>query len=541
MRSLFHDLSIGRRLSLAFGLVSVLLVVVAGSGIYAVDAQIAVRDDQQRLTAMRDDVKELRYLDNDVIGWQGFIYAEATATSPTKAVDPEAANMAGLIEVRPQVERLLSNFDVNALTEAERSTFELIEEQWGAFFAANDAWIEQLGRATSPADMRAAFTVLNDGDLANTWSALLESTESLVASVDERTDALADLSSAKGKGARISIPAAAGVTLLIALLLAVAVTRSIVRPVREVVVAIERVAEGDLTASPQVRQRDEIGRLAEAFDATMSSLRQIVATMASTATTVTTSAEGIAATSTAMSDSASATSSEAQRASATATAVSQNVETVASGSAQMSASIEEIARSSQGAADVVSEAVRGAEATSVTVGRLGTSSQEIGNVVKVITSIAEQTNLLALNATIEAARAGEAGKGFAVVANEVKELAQETAKATEDISRRVDAIQADAAGAVEAIDQIAAIVARINASQITIAAAVEEQTLTTREMNRNVTDAAAGSSEIAGTVSRVADAARLTTDSIDGLNQAVADLSQTSAQLQELVATFRYE
>ena len=212
--------------------------------------------------------------------------------------------------------------------------------------------------------------------------------------------------------------------------------------------------------------------------------------MAESATTVAAAAEEIAATSNSISASAVQTSSEAQLVSAAADAVSQNVQTVAAGSEQMGASIQEIARSAHDAAGVATEAVRTAEETGVTVGKLGVSSQEIGNVVKVITSIAEQTNLLALNATIEAARAGEAGKGFAVVANEVKELAQETARATEEITQRVGAIQADAAGAVDAIGQIGTVVARISDSQTTIAAAVEEQTATTQEMNRNVADAA---------------------------------------------------
>ena len=160
--------------------------------------------------------------------------------------------------------------------------------------------------------------------------------------------------------------------------------------------------------------------------------------------------------------------------------------------------------------------------------------------IKVITSIAEQTNLLALNATIEAARAGDAGKGFAVVASEVKDLAQETSRATEDISRRVEAIQADTHGAVSAIEEISRVIARISDFQTTIASAVEEQTATTTEMNRNVAEAATGAGEIAQNITGVADAARVTSEGVTQSQQATQELARLSTELGSLVSTFRY-
>jgi methyl-accepting chemotaxis protein len=179
-----------------------------------------------------------------------------------------------------------------------------------------------------------------------------------------------------------------------------------------------------------------------------------------------------------------------------------------------------------------------AEQTNATMSRLGASSVEIGNVVKVITSIAEQTNLLALNATIEAARAGEAGKGFAVVANEVKELAQETAKATEDIHQRVSAIQADTGAAAEAIRRMGTIVEEINDYQATIASAVEQQSATTSEMSRAVAEAAMGSQTIAASIASVADTSTTTTQGVSDAQGAAADLAAMSQNLRQLVGRF---
>ena len=233
------------------------------------------------------------------------------------------------------------------------------------------------------------------------------------------------------------------------------------------------------------------------------------------------------------------TSTQANVVSAAAEEVSRNVQTVATGTEEMSASIKEIAKNANEAAKVAQSAVKVAEVTNATVAKLGESSVEIGKVIKVITSIAQQTNLLALNATIEAARAGEAGKGFAVVANEVKELAKETAKATEDIGQKIDAIQTDTKSAVEAIAQISSVINQINDISNTIASAVEEQTATTNEIGRNVAEAAKGSSEIAQNISGVATAARSTSDGLTDAQKATVELSKMATELQKLVSQFK--
>ncbi|BCS32210.1 methyl-accepting chemotaxis protein [Luteitalea sp. TBR-22] len=233
------------------------------------------------------------------------------------------------------------------------------------------------------------------------------------------------------------------------------------------------------------------------------------------------------------------TAAQAGVVAAAAEQVSRNVQTVATGTEEMGSSIREIARNANDAARVAAQAVRATEATSASVAKLGTSSDEIGKVIKVITSIAQQTNLLALNATIEAARAGEAGKGFAVVATEVKELAKATASATEDIGRKIQAIQEDTRGATTAIAEIGAVIARVNDISATIASAVEEQTATTNEIARNVAEAARGSEEIARNITGVASAARSTTLAAEEARAASSDLARMAQDLSAVVSGYK--
>ncbi len=270
-------------------------------------------------------------------------------------------------------------------------------------------------------------------------------------------------------------------------------------------------------------------------------LQTLLKQVAANATGLGTSSQELKGLSVQMAANAEETSAQANVAAAAAEQVSTNVATVATAAEEMGASIREIAKSAAEAARVATTAVKVAVQTNRNGGQqLGESSGEIGNVIKVITSIAQQTNLLALNATIEAARAGEAGKGFAVVANEVKELAKQTAKATEDISRKIEAIQGDTKGAVAAIEQIGKIINQINDIQTTIATAVEEQTATTGEISRNVAEAAKGSGEIAQNVTGVAHAARGTTEGANQTKRSADDLSRTALEFQNRDSAFQW-
>jgi methyl-accepting chemotaxis protein len=221
---------------------------------------------------------------------------------------------------------------------------------------------------------------------------------------------------------------------------------------------------------------------------------------------------------------------QANAVASTSSNVSQNVNMVAASVEQMNASISEIAHSTAEASQVAAHAMGVVTTTNATVAQLGDSSIEIGKVLEVITSIAEQTNLLALNATIEAARAGDAGKGFAVVANEVKELAKETAAATDQIGQRIAAIQGDTQGAVSAIGEISDVIDRINNIQSTIAAAIEEQTATTTEIVRSIAEAATGSGAIAESIAILAES-----------SQDVARSAQDSTAVAETVGTVTKE
>jgi methyl-accepting chemotaxis protein len=408
---------------------------------------------------------------------------------------------------------------------------DLFTERWGQFNTA----LAALSQAT---DLRDPKVQAQSAQLAG----LMEQLDGAVTelTVFERADAgeVAERSEDAYRRGVLTMIIALFVGLVIAILIALRVAAGIVRPLADVQRVVGAMAKGDLSGRAEPRSGDEIGQMAVGVNQANESIRHALRTLAASAETLAGNADALNRTSNEITSDATESANQISVASDVAQQVSHNVQTVASGSGEMGASIEEIARNTNDGAAVAAEAVQQAQSTTGIMSQLGESSAQIGTVIKVISSIAEQTNLLALNATIEAARAGDAGKGFAVVAGEVKDLAQETARATENISRQVETIQADTQRAVTAIGKISTIIQRINDYQLTIASAVEEQTATTNEMNRNVSLAAEGSSGIAGNISSVAASAERTMRRAGENQRAAAELARLSAELKTVVSTF---
>lgn len=319
------------------------------------------------------------------------------------------------------------------------------------------------------------------------------------------------------------------------------VRRSITHSVESVETVVKGLTQGDLTRSAVINSNDELADMSRAVNLSNSTLREAFGSAASTSEAVRSESETVVNLTSKTAQAAADSAAQATAVAGAAEQVSFNVQTVAAGAEEMGSAIREISSNANEAARVAQEATEAAAVTTETVEKLGKSSKEIDDVIHTITAIAEQTNLLALNATIEAARAGEAGKGFAVVAGEVKDLAAETAKATDDITGRIAKIQDDTDSAVTAIRRISEIISQINDFQTTIAAAVEEQTATTNEMARSVTEAASGSSTIATNIGQFAGAASQAVEPLNALAATASDLQSKAADLRAELGKFKYE
>ena len=446
-------------------------------------------------------------------------------------------------------EQMLSTFDdgKNEYREMMDKLSPLIESVEGKEFYAEIQSTAQVFTGVAEKEIQ----LKKDGNGTEALRVLATQARPAFAAVDKATDAFANhLEEGKNKVAKdqdnavssskIWLTVLAVMGTLIGAAGALLIVRSISGSIGGMISLLLEIAKNNLVAEDiSVTTNDEIGQAGLALNKMKNNLQAVVQSIAGNALQVEGASEELSKTSQQITANSEETSAQAKVVSNAAQQVSQNLQTVATGAEEMGSTIKEIAKNATEAAKVATGAVRVAENTTATVSKLGDSSTEIGQVIKVITSIAQQTNLLALNATIEAARAGEAGKGFAVVANEVKELAKETAKATEDISRKIEAIQTDTKAAIDAIANISEVINQINDISNTIATAVEEQNATTNEMARNVSEAAHSSGEITSNIAGMAQAAESTSHGAGDTQKAAEQLVQTSAELRRLIEQFK--
>jgi methyl-accepting chemotaxis protein len=539
-RHALRDLKIGVRLAAAFAACGVLVGLAAYLGLSAQSKADGMRDQLEQVASHRALADLMLININDITGWQGLYLGDAAAFGVDEALSEDGYNRDGYLKSKAAIEAMFADVDTTGLTDEQQAILASTEANFQQLFEQDD-WVVSRLEARGLDAMPQIMNSINGGAAGEAWTAVYEDMSAFGDSLAKQEKALrADLEVVSARGHQM-VYLGLALVIIAGTAVVVGVTRSITRPVGRAVAVLQAVAAGHLDRRLEEDRGDEIGQLATALNSAVANLGNAMSEIAGTAVQLAGASEELSAVSGQMTSSASEASAQAGLVSSAAGQVSNNVQTVAAATEQMGASIREIAVNASNAAGVAAQAVVAAESTNATVAKLGESSTEVGNVIKVINSIAEQTNLLALNATIEAARAGEAGKGFAVVANEVKELAQETSKATGDIDQRIRAIQADTQEAVIAISEIAGIIAQISDTQTVIASAVEEQTATTQEMTRSVADAAVGSTDIAENITGVARTASDTQAAAGSTSSAAEELSRMAQRLQGLVAQFTYE
>lgn len=531
------NMRLAKRLTIAFGSLSALSLavsLVAWLGITAMNGSITDTTSEFDKMFMAKNVRA--DLDGIYLNVWGII-AQKDRAEKEKA-------RAELVKLRGASAETIAKLKAAAVTGEGKRLLSKIEETVGASRELNNQVIDL---AFIGKDTEAAAIFIRDG---------LVKKKSVDQAVDEfvswrnkrlaETDEVAKdtLSRVRWQVVFISI-----LTLALAQFFGVLITRSVSSPIATGVGLLDRISKGDLTHEPPEALRtrkDEAGDLARSLHAMTESLRRLireitsgVQTMASSATELSAVSGQTASSVKAMSDKTSAVAAAAEESSANTTSVaagmeqaSTNLTSVAGATEEMSATVMEIASNAEKAHAIGGQATQQAQTISAMMQQLGQAAQDIGKVTETITDISSQTNLLALNATIEAARAGAAGKGFAVVANEIKELARQTASATEDIKAKIGGVQSSTGSAISDIEKITGVIKEMGTIVGSIAAAIEEQSTVTKDVAQNIAQASVGVTDANGRVAQTATVSKTIAQDIAGVNAAAGEIRHGGEQVQ---------
>ncbi|SES17874.1 methyl-accepting chemotaxis protein [Actinokineospora terrae] len=531
------DLRVGVRVGAAMAVLLVLLAALATVAVSGMERERESANEIARARQLTQLAMQVKFRSGDFNGWQTAYAFDVMRAVPNATGDTTGARATFLASAESFRKELaaLQAFGLDADQSADVTT---ISGLFGDFMKLDEQIVGDY-RSGAWADYLKANELVAVDEI-EIFNKIAERIDVLVQDVEKESAAAIAMAGTRADEGVLTTILLAIAAFLTGAGLTVLLVRSITKPLSRLRAGLAGIAGGDLTQRIEQGRADELGEVATGFNLLAERTQELIGRVAARAEEVAGASSELTTVSGKLAETAGETSQEANSINETATDVSNMVTAMASASEQMRAAIDEITQNASRAADVATDGVRDTETANLAVAALGEATAEIGAVVKLISSIAEQTNLLALNATIEAARAGESGKGFAVVAGEVKELAQQTATATEDIIRRIKAIEQGSAEATSAIHQIGQVVSSICDTQTVIAAAVEEQTATTAEMSRNVHETANAVVQIGNGIGGLATATEDTSSAASAAKRTAETLSEASADLRTLISAFRY-
>ncbi len=531
------DMKIGTRMQAGFGIVNILLVVLVGIAFWGVGSLLTKSNELQA----QDHMTTLtRGVSTDI----SRIFLDIAKISEAKDMGMKQTFREDLDQQRIAYKAKLDELDATVNSETGRKLVQDIHEKAASLTDVDNRVLElsMAGKESEAADI---FLSRSDRGIQE----VMQACNDLISWQEKRIDEAKAALAAEVAGVRTMIIINGIIAFLLAFLIGMIITRSVAGVLGAATAHAQEIAKGDVSREvPEffLVRKDEGGDLARAFKGMTDNLRNLIRnvsggiqTLASSSTELSAIAsqttggvKAISAQTTAVAAAAEESSANTLSVATSMEEASANLGSVASATEEMSATVGEIASNSEKARSISEQAMSQAQTISSMMQQLGAAAQEIGQVTETITDISSQTNLLALNATIEAARAGAAGKGFAVVANEIKELARQTAAATEDIKAKIGGVQSSTGSAIADIDKIVDVIKEVGTIVSSIAAAIEEQSTVTRDVAGNIAQASSGVQEANERISQTAAVSKTIATDIAGISAGVSEISQGGEQVQ---------